>query len=826
MGFLDKLKGKRPSADDAGARAPANFDDLQAEVDAGLSHRGAPVDLQLSDRAMDDLADETRAVDDPGLADTEIPNSSRFGQALDIDLPPPAPPAPRRSTAPGGPGDSIISQLSSADSQLDYPDSQQMPLPPADQTPAVPLALASGVPLIGRHPVAKQQRILTMVAVLGVLLLALTIVMALTSAGRNGAQVAATGQAQMQSQRLAKAVTLAVDGQAPAFAEVKDAASVLAGNARALKDGGPAVAAVPADAQAFLAPLMPLVDSAEKNAATVFGHQKTLVEVSEALRQVNRQSGELLELAEAVAGQKLQLGSGPADLVASGQLVMLTQRIGKSATEFLGSSGISAEAAFLMGKDLNTFRELARGLLDGNVELRLPGTREPALREQLTLLIAKYDTTNALAGGILASLPALVTARDAQEAVLKGSEPLRLGLETVQQQLAEQSGLRPLQWLAMLAALLMVAAAGYGFLRLFVADQAQRAAQAEAQRYEAERQEQEAKRVNDANQAAILRLMNELQGVAEGDLTQQATVTEDITGAIADSVNYTVEELRNLVSQVQRTVHRVADITDRVDTTSIELLAASDEQLREIRETGDAVLRMAQRINEVSGQAQQSAQVARQSLQAAESGLTAVQNSIGGMNSIRDQIQETSKRIKRLGESSQEIGEITELISDITEQTNVLALNAAIQAASSGEAGRGFSVVAEEVQRLAERSADATRQIANLVKTIQSDTQDAVAAMARSTEGVVQGAQLSDTAGGALNNIDRVSRELAELIESISQVTSREAESANVVAGNIQHIFAVTEQTGDGTRSTAQMVRELSRTAEELRQSVARFKIG
>ena len=188
----------------------------------------------------------------------------------------------------------------------------------------------------------------------------------------------------------------------------------------------------------------------------------------------------------------------------------------------------------------------------------------------------------------------------------------------------------------------------------------------------------------------------------------------------------------------------------------------------------------------------------------ADQGLRAVQNTIGGMNAIRDQIQDTAKRIKRLGESSQQIGEIVELISDITEQTNVLALNAAIQAASAGEAGRGFMIVAEEVQRLAERSADATRQIAALVKAIQTDTQDAVGAMERSTQGVVEGAKLSDTAGSALTEIDRVSRRLAELIEQISDATSREANSANEVADNIQHIFAVTEQTGEGTRSTAQ----------------------
>ena len=320
--------------------------------------------------------------------------------------------------------------------------------------------------------------------------------------------------------------------------------------------------------------------------------------------------------------------------------------------------------------------------------------------------------------------------------------------------------------------------------------------------------------------------MNELQTVAEGDLTQEATVTEDITGAIADSVNYTVEELRLLVGNVQNTATRVAQTTADVDTTSTQLLAASNEQLHEIRETGRSVVEMAARITEVSVQAQESASVARQSRQAAEGGLLAVQNAIGGMNSIRDQIQETSKRIKRLGESSQEIGEITELISDITEQTNVLALNAAIQAASAGEAGRGFSVVAEEVQHLAERSADATRQIAALVKAIQGDTQSAVAAMERSTQGVVEGAKLSDSAGAALTEIDQVSRRLTELIEEISRSTSREAGLANIVAGNIQHIFAVTEQTGEGTRATAAQVRELSKMAHELRQSVSRFKIA
>ncbi len=392
--------------------------------------------------------------------------------------------------------------------------------------------------------------------------------------------------------------------------------------------------------------------------------------------------------------------------------------------------------------------------------------------------------------------------------------------------LAVRAGVEIGSGVTLVVAVVLAVLCGFGLSSIQQRDGSNRRLVAESQMLDAERLQQDARRVNDANQAAILRLMNELQTVAEGDLTQQATVTEDITGAIADSVNYTVEELRTLVASVQTTASRVAQTTSEVDQTSTELLAASNEQMNEIQATGKSVLDMATRINQVSTRAQESAAVARQSLTAAESGLQAVQNAIGGMNSIRDQIQETSKRIKRLGESSQEIGEITELISDITEQTNVLALNAAIQAASAGEAGRGFSVVAEEVQRLAERSADATRQISVLVRTIQTDTQDAVAAMERSTQGVVEGAKLSDTAGTRLTEIDQVSRRLSDLIQQISDSASREANLANAVADSIQNIFAVTEQTSDGTRTTAGQVRELSLMAEELRQSVARFKIA
>jgi twitching motility protein PilJ len=687
------------------------------------------------------------------------------------------------------------------------------------------VAAGSGLPFIGHRPVGDQQRALFTLIGFGILGLVAVTAFALSNANRESAQVAASGQALMQSQRLAKSVSQALLGSPQAFPEMRESIETLTRNVRGLNTGEGEVAQAGPTVREAIEPILPLVDRAEKSTNTVIGQQKVLTQVGQSLRVINRQSSDLLEVAETISSLKLQQEASPAELSAVGQLVMLTQRIGKSANEFLTMEGVSPEAVFLLGKDLNSFREIAQGLADGNAELRLPGTRDPQTKERLVALLKQYEETRQQAGAILGNLQGLVAAREAQATIVADSESLRKGLEEVQTRLQKSGGFGIGSLIALLIFAALIALGGYGLLRLFIRDQAQRAAVAEAQRQEAERQEQEAKRVNDANQAAILRLMNELQTVAEGDLTQQATVTEDITGAIADSVNYTVEELRNLVAQVQGTVTRVTETTQQVEATSTELLAASTEQLREIRDTGESVLQMAGRINDVSSQAQQTAKVARESLQAAESGLRAVQDTIGGMNSIRDQIQETSKRIKRLGESSQEIGEITELISDITEQTNVLALNAAIQAASAGEAGRGFSVVAEEVQRLAERSGDATRQIAALVKTIQTDTQDAVGAMERSTQGVVEGTRLSDAAGSALGNIDRVTRQLSDLIEQISSRASQEAKSANVVAANIQHIFAVTEQTGEGTRSTAQMVRELSRTAEELKASVARFKI-
>jgi twitching motility protein PilJ len=457
---------------------------------------------------------------------------------------------------------------------------------------------AVSLPVLGTREPAAHRRILTVMLIVALVVFLAVMFFALAQADNVARQVGASGQSLMQSQRLAKSVSQALVGSPSAFTEVADSSAALAKNVRGLKssDAELRLSQVSPGLVEEVDKAMPLVDRAEKNAATVLAQQKILTQVGSALRTINRQSSDLLEVAETVSSLKLQQNAPASEISASGQLVMLTQRIGKSANEFLTMEGVSPEAVFLLGKDLNSFKEIAQGLLEGSPELRLAAAKDPQTRERLEALLKQYEETRGQAGAILGNLQGLVSAREAQSAIVSDSEPLRKQLEDLQGRLSSQTGLGvvPLLVLGLMGVLAVLA--GLGLARVQLAESRKGQTIAESQRLMAEGQEQEAKRINDANQAAILRLMNELQSVAEGDLTQEATVTEDITGAIADSVNYTVEELRSLVGNVQNTATRVAQTTAVVESTSTELLAASTEQLREIRETGQSVLEMAGRI--------------------------------------------------------------------------------------------------------------------------------------------------------------------------------------------------------------------------------------
>ena len=340
-----------------------------------------------------------------------------------------------------------------------------------------------------------------------------------------------------------------------------------------------------------------------------------------------------------------------------------------------------------------------------------------------------------------------------------------------------------------------------------------------------ERMAKEQAEQNDRNQQAILRLLDEMGSLADGDLTVEATVTEDITGTIADSFNFAIEELRKLVATVNETALMVDNATKQTENTAAHLARATDNQAKEINAATESIVSMAASIEEVSGNAERSSDVARHSVEVAHKGGEAVRRTIDGMNAIRETIQETSKRIKRLGESSQEIGNIVELINDIAEQTNILALNASIQASMAGEAGRGFAVVADEVQRLAERSTNATKQIEVLVRTIQSDTNEAVISMERSTTDVVGGALLAENAGAALDEIEQVSNQIASLVQNISSSARQQAGSAADVTRRTTRLREIGHQTGQATTATAASISKLSELATQLRKTVEGFAL-
>jgi twitching motility protein PilJ len=667
------------------------------------------------------------------------------------------------------------------------------------------------MPGLGGRPIAQQLQVLLILLGLFASLTVAVLVLDQRAAGQQSELADHFGAALMHSQRLARASSGATEGNAAALAEVKDSRDQIGEILAAL--GRNASGPVAAELTRFADTWKPLEAAASK----IVSQEKALLAYGVLLTAINDSAPKLTALADEIAALKLQQNAPAREIALAGQLAAAAQRVARHANNLPAGRGDGAEAAKTLARDLGLVRDVTQSLL---------ASSDGEVRNRLQQIVRFNNDLQAAAGAAVPATNAVVEAAAARNLLLSSAEPVRQKLASIQTLFSQERGVRTVNLVASVLFGLLTLATVLALMQVLLRDSRRRAQEADTQRLEAQRLEQTAKRANEQNQAAILRLMNELQEVADGNLTVQATVTEDITGAIADSVNYTVEELRGLVGRINDTAEQVNSASTEARDIATRLMTSSEAQARDIRDTGQNVLQMTSKIGDVSRAAGESAKVARVSLEAAERGQRAVYNQIAGMNEIREQIQETAKRIKRLGESSQEIGEIVELISDITEQTNVLALNAAIQAASAGEAGRGFSVVAEEVQRLADRSAEAAKQIAALVKTIQTDTQDAVAAMEKSTQGVVEGTKLSDAAGTALADIGRVSRQLAELIERIAGSTQEQASSADGVANAIERILGVNEQTTEGTRRAAQSIGQLAGLARELKESVARFRVS
>lgn len=489
--------------------------------------------------------------------------------------------------------------------------------------------------------------------------------------------------------------------------------------------------------------------------------------------------------------------------------VFIAERILRSIGSVLTGSDNSRESADDFSSDTETFASYLNAQLNGSADLGVERINDPEMRDSLTSIQSEYDDVlKSAAATVLKNSSQIVKVRQASSSIFEQSDALLSNLN----KLSGGTGLAiAIPALGLILALITFLFCVFKLLVL--------------------RGESDKKRVSrlqdeyDRNQNAILRLLDEIADLADGDLRSYATVSEDFTGAIADSINFAIDQLRDLVSRITETSQEVAQYTASTQGITNQLAEASEHQAQEIAGASAAINEMAMSIDQVSSNAEESAVVAERSVKIAANGANVVNRSIEGMDIIREQIQETSKRIKRLGESSQEIGNIVALINDIADQTNILALNAAIQASMAGEAGRGFAVVADEVQRLAERSASATKQIETLVKTIQTDTNEAVISMEQTTSEVVRGANLSKDAGVALDEIQKVSGNLAKLIANISDAAKLQSASAGHIATTMNVVQEITSQTTTATFDTARSVSELANMAEALRESVTDFKL-
>ncbi len=626
--------------------------------------------------------------------------------------------------------------------------------------------------------------------------------------------LALTTEIQVRAQQLANQAGESAQGDLDALAELGSIRGAIDRAVTTLRRGDAATGLPPSPAavNATLATLEEIWGRINADASRVLDRTDLLVELAESSEDFEAAIPQLQAASDRLVVALIAAGATPQQTYIAARQLALADRMQRRVRDIMsgGTGAITAADAF--SRDASLFERVLRGFQDGDDQLGISRVAAAQARSALDETLEVFEQIQVEVDTILTASTDLFEVRESADEIRFDSAELAdqaAALATEYGRLGEDE-----LWPSLLLGMVL---AGIALAFLFLVGLGAYRTQRRTARATAE--------INQRNQDAILRLLDEMASLADGDLTVQATVTEDVTGAIADSVNYAVEALRDLVAGVNTTAQQVAAQAQETRATTMQLAEASEHQASEIRQATDSINSMAKSFDDMAQRSSESADVAQSSVEMANRGADMVRQTIAGMDNIRNQIQETSKRIKRLGESSQEIGDIVELINGLSEQTNVLALNAAIQAASAGGAGRGFAVVADEVQRLAERATDATRRIEALVQTIQSDTSEAVNSMEETTAQVVSGARLAEDAGEALESIERVSNDLAGLIQNISRQAQDESRNATRIAQLMNSIRDISVQTTEGTGQTAASVANLAELVRELRESVSDFKL-
>ena len=672
---------------------------------------------------------------------------------------------------------------------------------------------ASSTPASRGVAVNRKPVLVGVFLALSVLAMVLMFTIEGSEARKNKVYISIAFEQQVISQQIAVNALEAAAGQEQAFEDLAANQNRFLRNLEIYNNGNRAqkLPALPAVYSTEYSNLKAIWNDYDRHIATVVAAKNSITTVNEYVTQINESLPELISLSDLVVTDLVKAGAPQNSIAIAARQLILIRAIEHSLNQIVNDSEVVMAAADRFAADAKQVETQLVAMLEGDASQGIAKIGSPQIADNLLKFADLYSVVRKNVREILDNSAQIFKVHEAALKIDSISPQLLSASANLIQTIERNDDARQIYNLVGYACG-AIAVVLLSLLIMIISRQSQSSL--------IESQEQ-----NERNQRAILRLLDEMTNLADGDLSTHTTVTEDITGAIADSVNYSIDALRDLVGTINSTANQVRGAVRKTQNMTGELAEASEAQASKITAASSSVTDISKSMSEVSERAADSAEVARKSVSIAHKGSETVRQTIDGMETIREQIQETSKRIKRLGESSQEIGDIVNLITEISDQTNILALNAAIQASMAGEAGRGFAVVADEVQRLAERTGDATKQIEALVKTIQADTNEATVSMELSTANVVKGAKLTENAGGALDRIEQVSMNLAQRILEISDATRDQAQDSVKIAEIMDVIQEITAKTSEGSNRASSSIGELSVMVREMQTSVAGFKL-